>query len=100
MQSLTLDRAHLLFTLFLAQNADKKIRDFVVANGFPSIDLDITLGSLEVVFGEDYFYVHYFGANVFWYDSSNGFVEINHFNEHNVWKPFDIMNYVSLEDKI
>ena len=65
MPRLTLDQAFILFNMFLAQNTDKKIRDFVVTDGFPTIDLDITLGSLEVVFGEDYFYAdcvvcHYF----------------------------------------
>ena len=95
-KNLTLDQAELLFRLFLAQNADKKVSEFVnSAENCHSGGIDDTLGSLSVEIGEEWLYV----GDVFWFDTDGSF-EVCHYNGGAHWEHFDIMKHISLEDKI
>ena len=93
----------MLFTLFLAQNADKKVSEFVDdAEGYQRYGADVALGSLIVWRELEFFCAGTSGTsvvNVFWY-GIGCFFEVNHFNGNNQWGPFDIMKHISLEDKI
>ena len=100
MKNLTIDQAHMLFTVFLAQNADKKVSEFVAdAEEYQRYDSDVSLDSLKFVRNVDFICAGTSVAQVFWYDIECSF-EVNMFNGNNRWRPFDIMKHISLEDKI
>ena len=97
MRNLTIDQAHMLFTLFLAQNADKKISDLFPSDE-PSKQVKIgslVMGKIEVeVWLEDKL-----NKKVpFRYNRSEGFATWDEFTKP--WYSFDIMKYISLEDKV
>ena len=98
MKNLTIDQAHLLFTLFIAQNADKKISDLFPSDE-PSKQVKIgslVIGKMEVeVWLEDKL-----NEKVpFRYNrGSECFSTWNDFGKP--WYSFDIMKYISLDDKV
>lgn len=96
MENLTQDQAEIIFSLFLAQNANRKISEF-------DNNYDGSLKICELVLERDVYGPFlctdtwiYFGFShqkfhvwVFRSDEFDG-----------TWKPFDIMKYISFEDKV
>ena len=96
MENLTLDQAELIFTLFLAQNADKNI------SGFDN-NYDGSLKICELVLERDVFgsYLCTDAWNFFGFRYQKFHVWVFRSDEFDgTWKPFDIMKYISFEDKV
>ena len=97
MKNLTIDQAELIFSLFVAQNADKKISDLFPSDG-PSKQVKIgslVIGKNEVkVWLED----HLNEEMPFGYIRGKGFTTWDDFGKP--WYSFDIMKYISFEDKV
>ena len=97
MKKLTQDQAEIIFSLFIAQNADKKISDL-----FPS-DVEcrqVKIGTLEIrKFNSEI----WLGDNQhkkvpFRYNIDEGFTTWDDFGVP--WYSFDIMKYITLEDTV
>ena len=97
MKNLTIDQAELLFQLFIAQNADKMVSDL-----FPSDEIrkQVKIGTLEI---DRYDY------GVWVNDLQNGIIPFRYSindsfktwdTSSGPWYSFDIMKYISLEDKV
>ena len=96
MKNLTIDQVELVFSLFLAQNADRKISDL-----FPSEDnyRQTKIKELKIK-TSDYSVRLYFDHTVhFRYISEQMCFETWDIRTTN-WYSFDIMKYISLEDKV
>ena len=98
MKKLTLDQAELVFSLFIAQNSDKKISDL-----FPSDDeyRQTNIGALEIEKDnvEVWLIDRQHGKIPFrYYSRSGGFKTWDVFG--NPWYYFDIFKFITLEDKI
>ena len=97
MKNLTQDQAYMLFVLFIAQNADKKISDL-----FPSDTpcRQVKIGTLEIVkFNFEIEVEDNINEKIpFWYHIGEGFSTWDDFGKP--WYSFDIMKYISLEDKV
>ena len=97
MKNLTKDQVELVFSLFLAQNADNKISDL-----FPSDEpsKQVKIGSL--VIGKSKFEVwlvdHINEEVPFRYNRNEGFTTWDNLDKP--WYLFDIMKYICLEDKV
>ena len=111
MKNLTKDQAELIFTLFLAQNADKRITEFVKFENLPDILITelnfdcITsdhLSSLYVVMNDNHVHIEHpeVRQSLFWFTPFEYFEVFGMKENHAYWEPFDIMKYISLEDKV
>ena len=94
--SLTLDQVELIFSLFIAQNADKKISEF--GDGF---GLDAKIGDLFIQsFSTGVIRVGIRNGNIiyskFRYMPNNEFFVIDFSN----WTRFDIFSHISFEDRL
>jgi hypothetical protein len=112
MKNLTTDQAELIFSLFIAQNADRKISEFVEisetnfwkdwSNEIKQDLLTKRISDLKLVRNENNFTLSL--VNV--YDVLNvfSFYDFNFFRFFfsNSWKyePFNIFEYISLQDKV
>ncbi len=98
MKKLTQDQAEIIFSLFIAQNADKKISDL-----FPSEDIErqIKIGTLKIE--KDHHNVWLLcGRTIryhFGFFGKNG--DFNTWEtKQGSWYSFDIFKFISLEDKV
>ena len=98
MENLTLDQAELLFQLFLAQNGDKKISEFV-----KNYKHDLKICDLMVerqIDGTCCLSTSEWNFFAFGSVDMAGFHVWNFGRNGQYWKPYDIMKYISLEDKV
>ena len=111
MENLTLDQAELIFTLFLAQNADKKISEFVEISETNfwkdwsnEIKQDLSTKCIsDLIIARNWRFISLRLINqtetlsVFEY-----YCAFSKFNFDATWQyeKFDIMKYISLEDKV
>ena len=83
MENLTLDQAELIFSLFVAQNADRKISELSIIR---NVDEFICLS-----YG-NWNWFSYIPSNFYVWEMTSTFV--------GEWASFDIMKHISLEDKV
>lgn len=93
---LTIDQVELIFSLFIAQNADRKISDF--GNGF---GLDAKVGNL---------FIQSFSTGVIRVGIRNGNIIYSKFRympdgeffvfDISNWSHFDIFSHISFEDRL
>ena len=98
MKNLTTDQAELIFSLFVAQNADRKISEFV-----ENYSNDGKISELSIIRNVDVFICLSYGNwNYFSYDLSEFLVWTPNDRalDWGYWASFDIMKYISLEDKV
>ena len=101
MEIVTLDQAELVFSLFVAQNADRKISEFVENyNSYIKIsELTVNRRNKEFTCLEyrNWNYFSYVSCKFYaWrFATGGGFI-----GEEGSWASIDIMKYISLEDKV
>jgi hypothetical protein len=97
MENLTSDQAYMLFVLFIAQNADKKISDL-----FPSDTpcRQVKIGTLEMGNnGVEIWVEDDINEKIpFRYQIGKGFSTWDNYGDP--WYSFNIMKYIYLEDKV
>ena len=101
MNNLTIDQTELIFSLFVAQNADRKISEFVENyNSYTKIS-ELTVNRSNKEFTclncRNWNYFSYVSCKFYaWrFAIGGGFI-----GEEGSWVSFDIMKYISLEDMV
>ena len=110
MKKITIDQAEIIFSLFVAQNGDGKISEFV--NGYDEfcetediVNLgtvsDLLLVNNAARYGLGVNLSGFFYGLIEFHKTTRSVVVYNFLNPHgSKFECFDIMKYISLEDKV
>lgn len=94
--SLTIDQVELIFSLFIAQNADKKISDFGDGFGLDAKISDLFIQSFSTGVVRVCLRNGHLVYSKFRYMPNNEFFVIDFSN----WSRFDIFSHISLDDRL
>ena len=94
-KNLTIDQAEIILSLFVAQNADKKVSEFV-----GNYDGSLKICELVRERNDNGTYLCTDPWNFFGFRYQKFHVWVFRSNGRCGWEPFDIMKYISLEDTV